>query len=35
MKDELNQFLTYLDKTFGKDVMAVCKEYVEYLKKNN
>lgn len=35
MKDELNQFQTYLDKTFGKNVMAECKEYVEYLKKNN
>ena len=35
MKDELNQFQTYLDKTFGKNVMAECKEYVEFLKKNN
>jgi hypothetical protein len=35
MKDELNQFETYLDKTFGKNVMAECKAYVEFLKKNN
>ena len=35
MKDELNQFETYLDKTFGKDVMAECKKYIEFLKKNN
>lgn len=35
MKDELTQFVTYLDKTFGKDVMAICKSYVEHLKKIN
>lgn len=35
MKDELTKFQEYLDKTFGKDQMAICKEYVEYLKKNN
>lgn len=35
MKDELNQFETYLDKTFGKDVMAECKAYIELLKKNS
>lgn len=35
MKDELTKFQDYLDKTFGKDQMAICKEYVEYLKKNN
>lgn len=35
MKDELTQFQSYLDKTFGKDTMAICKEYVEYLKKIN
>ncbi len=33
MKDELTKFITYLDKTFGKDSMAICKEYIEYLKK--
>jgi hypothetical protein len=35
MKDELTKFSTYLDKTFGKDVMAICKEYIAYLKKMN
>lgn len=35
MKEELTKFNTYLDRTFGKDMMPVCKEYVEYLKKNN
>jgi hypothetical protein len=35
MKEELSQFNSYLDKLFGKDVMAICKDYVEYLKKNN
>ena len=35
MKDELTKFNTYLDKLFGKNSMAICKEYVELLKKNN
>ncbi len=35
MKDELTKFNNYLDKTFGKDQMAICKEYVNYLKKMN
>lgn len=35
MKDELTKFVSYLDKTFGKDTMKICKEYVEYLKKMN
>lgn len=35
MKDELNKFNTYLDHTFGKDQMPICKDYIEYLKKNN
>lgn len=35
MKDELNKFVTYLDHTFGKDQMAICKEYIDYLKRNN
>ncbi len=35
MKDELTKFNTYLDKLFGKNVMTFCKNYVEYLKKNN
>lgn len=35
MKDELTRFGTFLDKTFGKNSMAVCKEYIEYLKRSN
>lgn len=35
MKDELTRFQDYLDKLFGKNQMAICKEYVEYLKNNN
>ena len=35
MKDELTKFQDYLDKTFGKDQMAICKEYINYLKNNN
>ena len=35
MKDELTRFNTYLDKLFGKNTMVICKEYVDYLKKNN
>ena len=35
MKDELTKFSNQLDKTFGKDQMAICKEYIAYLKKIN
>jgi hypothetical protein len=35
MKDELTKFEAYLDRLFGQDSMAVCKAYVEQLKKNN
>ena len=35
MRDELTKFNTYLDKLFGKNTMVICKEYVEYLKRNN
>ena len=35
MKDELTKFNNYLDKLFGKNTMSICKEYVDYLKKNN
>lgn len=35
MKEELTQLNNYFDKLFGKDSMAVCKDYVEFLKKNN
>lgn len=34
MRDELTRFSTYLDKTFGKNTMKYCKEYIETLKKN-
>ena len=35
MKDELTKFSNYLDKVFGKNQMAICKDYIEQLKKNN
>ncbi len=35
MKDELTRFQDYLDKLFGRNQMATCKEYVEFLKNNN
>ena len=35
MKDELNAFMTYLDKTFGKGTMRICLDYIEFLKNNN
>ena len=35
MKDELTKFSNYLDKLFGKNTMVICKQYIEYLKKNN
>lgn len=35
MKDELTKFNSYLDRTFGKNMMPICKAYVELLKKNN
>ena len=35
MKDELTKFNAFLDKTFGKDTMVICKGYIDYLKKNN
>jgi len=35
MKDELTKFNVYLDRLFGKNMMPICKEYVEHLKKNN
>ena len=33
MKEDLNNFITYLDRTFGKENMTVCKEYINYLKR--
>ena len=35
MKDELTKLSTYLDKTFGKNTMTICKAYIDLLKKNN
>ena len=35
MKEDLSKFSTFLDKTFGKNTMVICKEYIELLKKNN
>ena len=35
MKDELNSLITYLDKSFGKANMTICKEYIDYLKRIN
>ena len=35
MKDELTKCSNYLDKLFGKNKMAICKDYIEQLKKNN
>ncbi len=35
MKDELTKFSSFLDKTFGKNTMVICKQYIELLKKNN
>ena len=35
MRDELTKFSTYLDKLFGKNTMVICKEYIDYLKRNN
>ena len=35
MKDELNSFIVYLDKNFGKQNMTICKEYIDYLKKTS
>lgn len=35
MKDQITKFEGYLDKLFGKNKMAICKEYLEYLKRNN
>ena len=35
MKDELTKFSNFLDKTFGKNQMKVCKDYIELLKKTN
>ncbi len=33
LKDELTKLSAFLDKTFGKNTMVICKEYIELLKK--
>lgn len=35
MKDELTKFENYLNKTFGRDMMPICIDYVEFLKRTN
>ena len=35
MKDELTRFGVYLDRTFGRNSMKICKEYLDYLKRVN
>ena len=35
MKNELTALQSYLDHNFGKDAMAICKDYIEQLKKMN
>ncbi len=35
MRDELTRFSTFLDKTFGKNTMKICKQYIDDLKKNS
>lgn len=35
MKDQLSKFQQYLDREFGRDKMKICKDYIEFLKKNN
>ena len=35
MKDDLTKLNHFIDKTFGKNALPICKEYVEFLKKNS
>ncbi len=35
MKDDLTKLSNFLDKTFGKNTMVLCKEYIDRLKKEN
>ncbi len=35
MKDDLTKFSNFLDRTFGKNTMKFCKNYIELLKKTN
>ena len=34
IRDEIDPFITYLNKNFGKDVMKECIEYLERVKKS-
>lgn len=35
IKDELHKFVIYLDKTFGKTNMQICKEYITRMQKQS
>ena len=35
MKEDLTRFVNFLDKTFGKNKMQICKDYIEFLKRTN
>lgn len=35
MKDDLTKFSNFLDRTFGKNTMTLCKSYIDLLKKTN
>ncbi len=35
MLDELAKLNNFLDKTFGKNTMKICKEYIDHLRKSN
>ena len=35
IKDDLTKFANFLDRTFGKNTMKICKEYIDVLKKTN
>ena len=34
IRDEIDPFISYLNKNFGKDVMKECIEYLERVKKS-
>ena len=35
MKDDLTRLNNFIDKTFGKNALPICKEYIEFLKKTS
>lgn len=35
MKEDLTKLNNFLDRTFGKNALPICKEYVEFLKKTS